>query len=261
MKLLSIHRNRMTPRYNETYRYVELHTRSFSAYRRRAQLSLDELNPCSVRRFVVIREPYSQYLSEMQQFPELFKEPINSSWYDNFLVCRAMGMCERVPPNRPGEGPTQTCSAGEVLAQLEREFHFVGFSNRLDGVFEALAQWAACNHTSDHATPQDPRSANESIAAEFNRLATGLSQTQRTRPSNATARVEAMLEARSKHPLVPGAERISNLSIVLLRNAPNSAVFAARNRCALQFWQLAVARFGPKGGYSRSVAASHLCSS
>lgn len=104
---------------------------------------------CGLRRFVVLREPYSQLLSDVNHFPPCSRhesmetclagddqEAMLRRYADDYMVCGGtmMGLCKAT-----GGG----CDANATLALLRR-FDLVGFVEEMHHVWAVLGAWVGC---------------------------------------------------------------------------------------------------------------------
>jgi len=209
-------------------RYVEAHTdwRGLHLLERRRRLPRGEAD--CVRRIVVLREPYSLLLSELDNFPADF--PIvggRLSIIDNHFVCSTtamLGMCHL-------DGGATKCDAKRVVDEIDAAVDFVGFFERLDHTFRALERWLACH--SSHM----PAAALRALS--YARRA--YTQSRGSQQDNITARLSA------GHQHSRGeASREEATSRLLL--APTREEFGRRHPCSVMVYELARARFGPSGG-------------
>ena len=127
--------------------YIEAHTGFWGVLAEERRHKVAPRPGCSTpQRFVVLREPYSQLISEMDHFPWSFVFSRNKTVYTaadrihvtpNHLVCgqsAQLGLC-----NRRGQ-----CNATEVLEMIDTQIDYVGFFEHLDVTFRALGEWFTC---------------------------------------------------------------------------------------------------------------------
>lgn len=245
---------------NSEYQYQEAEAASWASFLMgvEAKRALDHLirlpnatRACSLRRFIVLREPYSQFLSEAQHFDDKFSSyRADDATHADHLVCNWLGLCSQAAPGAAGVSGAPRCSAPLALETLERGVNFVGFMDHLDDVYWVLRAWAGCERRGS--------AADRAIAKE---LAAAALASERHSPqeANATRRIvelEAhLVRLRRGHAAgVPGLQRGIDRGehrIDVLRRMPSRSAFAVRNRCSLDFWHIARGRYGPRGAVTQ----------
>lgn len=201
------------------HKYFEMHRRYGES--RAMEVSAGRGTPsCSVRRFVVLREPYTQLLSELDHFPASFVSADGAvSIRDNHFVCGGvgvMGLC------RSGK-----CNVSEAL-QVLSTFDYVGFAEHLDDTFEVLKGWVNCS--------RGPNRTSEGLgtAAVLHALELGRRRfaAGRVTDSDPRRRLAAPHQA-----LRDTATR--QLARVAIEGAPSRAEFRRRHACAVALYESA----------------------
>ena len=252
------------PQQSSGSRYVEYHMN----YRWMRLLSdkaaaSDVYNGCGVRRIVVLREPYSQFISELAYFPFSFipeRAAGNISVaaitalllkQQNRLVCHEdahMGLCE------------PACNATRVLGML-LTFDFVGFTDAMDRVYQVLRGWVSCNSSAETEHTLEMEAAR----ARYDALTGQVKESSDGGLARLTVRaIRRMDFARAAIGLPPSElerarwadvslGRTKELShwetvVSVLRAVPPRHVFERNNRCAMDVYRRARERFGVRGG-------------
>lgn len=233
-------------------RYVEAHC-NFACLQRWER----RLPPSACwQRLVILREPYSHLLSELDHFPFTFMPPPHEQQpsphiHDNHMLCgrdAMMGLCT---------GGTGECDADAVLRVLE-SFHFVGFFEFLDRTFDALKQWVACD-TSGSLSPATQAQMHARLARQSDSFrrgcwaggCSGISEAREAarrdlvhgtdaHTHNASARLH------SRHQNLRD-NRTRDAAAWVLARAPNRSTFEAHHACAIRVYSEALRRWGPEG--------------
>ena len=241
---------------------------------------------CGLRRLVVLREPYSQLLSDVNYFPPCkHSESMETClagrdddsaamlrrYTNDYMVCGGamMGICRAT-----GGG----CDANATLALLRR-FDFVGFVEEMHHVWAVLGAWVGCHrHHSSGAS---------GALAELARTLTKRGQEKRGRwvaksradylraARTALADDEAKVSALcgpppiSDGPLSPKQRskrdgecsgalfgiNITRVQLRALRLLPTRAQFERRNRCAIEVYRRARRELSPPTAAVRECRA------
>lgn len=236
----------------------------------------------ALRSLVVLREPYSQLLSEVNWFARDFaprrgydpdsNSPLEPEVEPDHFVCsrRALlGLCRPHGPHfRPGEtitwrrGPPlalpPACNASSVLTVL-RGLDHVGFVDRMDDVWRVLRGWVT---TLLPLTPASARNGSVDPRVSVSRTlahARVLGDAASSRAAadyirDAELRMEktakAIADAHSLGVAAPfehlyGVNATLALTVRLLRGMPGREEFERRHPCAVEAYRLARREFAP----------------
>lgn len=262
--------------------YIEAHTGFWGVLAEERRHKVAPRPGCSTpQRFVVLREPYSQLISEMDHFPWSFVFSRNKTVYTaadrihvtpNHLVCgqsAQLGLC-----NRRGQ-----CNATEVLEMIDTQIDYVGFFEHLDVTFRALGEWFTCwdeLHRPEALAPA-PAAAGapagranltwaslrrnmewslRQAAARFNRT----SHERATRLTDADGIAARLADGHMR--FRDNASR--DAAHFVLQRAPARATdFEAEHACAIEVHRRAVARYGTGAPTARALhrvaAAEPVC--
>lgn len=216
---------------------------------------------CGLRRFVVLREPWSQWLSDVAHFTPSPRALNDSTLLDiypqDYLVCSTnsmMGVC------------SNGCDVNATL-QLLRNFDFVGFTEQMGDVWRVLSDWVRCDAQSARAQGLARKLAS-SAAWERNRNVTSSAKSpseyirstevtlelQQARVAklcaNATSdwrstTCEEGTDARTCTDCWNARKIITDLrhKLDVFAQLPSRAEFEQRNRCATQLYWAARQKF------------------
>jgi hypothetical protein len=231
------------------------------------------------QRLVILREPYSQLLSEMDHFPFDFlpssgdeRQLLNID--DNHMVCQRpamMGLCS-MEGKRAG-----SCNADAVLGVLET-FNFIGFFEHLDNTLDALVQWLECSFAASSSTSTSTQASRLGAPSPLGQMRLRLARQRdsfrrgcwaggcRTRAEmvnnslveqrTLTAHSNATARLRSRHQSLRD-NRTRTAAAWVLERAPNRSAFEAHQACAIRVYQEALRRWGPEGTGGPTGRASH----
>jgi len=229
--------------------YVEAHT-DFRGLHDKEHKRIQRLEEPCVQRLVLLREPYAQFLSELDHFPDEFALTRNGTVqvHDNHFVCShqgLMGLCG----SAAADGQ---CDPHAIVSLLDRSFDHVGFVEGLESTFDTLSDFMRCQRDSGRL-PQANLTVFENALARARRIFWRVNATDaqlyapRLYGSNITARLDALYQRRRDN-----ASR--EAAALRLHRAPSRAEFEATQQCSIAVYRLAWNRFHASGGItSRST--------
>lgn len=238
--------------------YLEAHTWGWRGLlgeekRHKVATHANDDSMCGPYRFVVLREPFSQLLSEMDHFPFSFLETRNRSIYSarplritrNHMVCNTystMGLCSDEPRT------VGRCNATAVLEMLDRELDYVGFFERLDATFRTLSKWFGCREELErHGGLAFNVSAVTRRKMEWSFKQATSKFNARLNRTGGRLSYDIVYRMSDRHQqLRDSASRDASRHV--LGRAPTRAQFDEEHRCSVEVYRLALERFGKGQG-------------